>query len=44
MNISELFLAIWILILFASLRFGLPLLLLWLGKTVYNRVLHWQAS
>ncbi|HRJ41336.1 MAG TPA: hypothetical protein PL105_05640 [Caldilineaceae bacterium] len=42
MTISELLIAILILLTFAALRFGIPLLLMWVGKLIHNRMLHWQ--
>ena len=42
MTIPDLLIAVLILLLFATLRFGVPLFLMWLGKTIHNRMLHLQ--
>lgn len=43
MTIQDLFYTILILLTFTTLRFGIPLLLMWVGKTVNNRLLHLQS-
>lgn len=42
MTFPDLLLAVLILLLFAALRFGIPLFLMWLGKTIHQRMLHLQ--
>ncbi len=43
MTIQELFFAVLILLVIATVRFGVPLFLMWLGKTIHSRVLHMQS-
>lgn len=40
MTFPDLLVAVLILLTFASLRFGVPILLIWLGKTINQRFLH----
>lgn len=40
MTFPDLLIAVMILFVFAGLRFGIPLFLMWLGKVIHNRVLH----
>jgi hypothetical protein len=40
MTFPDLLIAVLILLTFASLRFGIPLVLMWLGKTINQRFLH----
>lgn len=42
MEIQELFIALLVLLTLGSLRFGIPLLLMWLGKAIHQR-LHLQS-
>jgi hypothetical protein len=42
MTFPDLLVTVLILLTFASLRFGIPLILMWLGKTINQRFLHLQ--
>ncbi len=42
MSTQELLFTVLVLLVIATVRFGVPLFLMWLGKTIHNRLLHWQ--